>query len=122
MDAKGTTFADVEDLRRYNRAVFHGTALERALNVGDNGLGAWGMSTVAGTGPCVALPKIEVLEGTGTTSRQPLRLVRVHLGTRTVDCQCRDISPPGICDLNPDACKALEITPPWSGPVKWVWL
>lgn len=117
-----TSFADDADLRAYNRSVFAGVSPREALSSGDNGLGAWQLSTVSGTGPCVALPAATVEEGCGSRYRQPRRLVRVFYGEKHVDCQVRDLSPKGIIDLNPDACKELGLTPPLKVMVDWIWL
>jgi len=119
---QATTFADVGDLRAYNRFVWNGGSSKEALNYGDNGLGAWELSTVAGTGPAVALPRSVVAEGCGASTRQPKRLVRLFYGEKHVDCQVRDIAPGGIIDLNPDAAAELGIRPPWKGFVDWIWL
>ena len=119
---KGTTFADVGDLLRYNRSVWNGVSPDRALEYGDNGLGAWGLSTVRGTGPCIALDRDEIATATGSSHRQPRRLVRVSFQDKTVECQVRDVAPSGICDLNPDAAAELGIKPPWSGLVDIVWI
>ena len=107
---KATSFADVEDLRRYNRAVRSGKSPTEALSVGDNGLGSHGLSTVAGTGPCCAFA-----EGYG-------RIVRVFYGEKHVDCDVRDLGPRDVIDLNPDACNELGLRPPVSVMVDIVWL
>jgi hypothetical protein len=118
----GTSFADPADLRAYNRSVWNGATPREALNYGDNGLGAWQLSTCADTGPCVALPADIVLSGTGSRNRQPRRLVRVFFEDKFVDCQVRDLSPHGIIDLNPDACKALGLKVPLKTSLNWDWL
>jgi hypothetical protein len=115
MRMRATSFADAEDLRRYNRAIQQGKSSPQALEVGDNGLGAWGQSTVAGTGPCVALSPTVVGFFKGG-------MVRVVFGEKSVDCDVRDIAPEGVIDLNPDACEALGLNPPVSTMVDWFWL
>ena len=112
---RATSFADEEDLRRFNRARRQGKSTQEALEVGDNGIGAWNHSTVKGTGPCVALSP-------HTPGFRPLRLCRVFFGERFVDCDVRDIAPDGVIDLNPDACEELGLRPPVSTLVDWVWL
>jgi len=112
---RATSFADAEDLRRYNRAISSGRTSQQALEVGDNGLGAWGKSTVAGTGPCVALSP-----HTAGFSRG--RLVRVFFGEKSVDADVRDIGPENVIDLNPDAVAELGLKPPLDVMVDWIWL
>lgn len=110
-----TSFADAADLRAFNRALLEGESSKRALEVGDNGLGAWGRSTVAGTGPCVALsPHVYGF--------RPHRMVRVFYGEKFVDADVRDIGPEERIDLNPDACAELGLRPPVKVMVDWTWL
>lgn len=110
-----TSFADAEDLRRFNRALLQGQSTREALEVGDNGLGAWGASTVAGTGPCVALSP-------NTAGFRPNRVLRVFYGEKSVDAFVRDIGPSERIDLNPDAAAELGLKPPFKVMVDWVWL
>lgn len=110
-----TSFADEEDLRRFNRARREGKTTSEALEVGDNGVGAWGHSTVRGTGPCCALAPL-------TKGFRPLRMVRVTFGDKHVDADVRDIAPQGVIDLNPDACEELGLKPPVRVMVDWTWL
>lgn len=112
---RATSFADAEDLRRFNRARREGKTTVEALEVGDNGVGAWGHSTVRGTGPCVALSP-------HTVGFRPLRMVRVRYGDKHVDADVRDIAPANVIDLNPDACEELGLKPPVSVYVDWTWL
>ncbi len=112
---KATSFADVADLLAFNRAKRNGKTTQEALAVGDNGVGAWGHSTVAGTGPCCAL-------ATTVSGFRPLRMVRIFFGEKYVDCDVRDIAPSGDIDLNPDACEALGLKPPVLTAVDWTWL
>lgn len=103
MKIKATSFADPADLRAYNRARLAGKTHEQALEVGDNGQGAFlDLSTVAGTGPACAL------HGRGNLGKH----VRVVYEGKQVVCHVRDLSPDGVCDLNPDACSELGLTPP----------
>jgi hypothetical protein len=108
MRIRATSFADVADLLAFNRAKRSGATDQQALEKGDNGLGASGLSTVAGTGPCVAL------HGHGNLGRS----VRVVYGQKSVECDVRDVAPDGVCDLNPDACAALGLFPPVSDEVE----
>jgi len=108
MKIRATSFADKADLLAYNRAVISGKSPRDALAVGDNGLGASNLSTVAGTGPCCAL------NGSYNLGRR----VRVIHGERSVECDVRDVSPFGVCDLNPDACAELGLIPPVSVEVE----
>lgn len=109
---KATSFADVQDLIEYNKCLRQGMTPKKALNFGDNGLGSTMLSTVAGTGPAVALPK-------------PWKSthVRVTRKGKTVDCEVRDTSPAGVIDLNPDACAALGLKPPvLDHDVTFIWI
>jgi len=110
-----TSFADAEDLRRFNRVLRQGGTNHQALEVGDNGIGAWGFSTVKGTGPCVALAP-------STPGFSRGRLLRVFFGEKSVDADVRDVGPEGRIDLNPDACAELGLVPPVKVMVDWVWL
>ena len=112
---RATSFADPADLRAFNRAKRDGKTTEEALSVGDNGVGAWGHSTVAGTGPCCALAPT-------VSGFRPLRVVRIFYGEKHVDADVRDIAPRGVIDLNPDACDELGLKPPVSTLVDWTWL
>jgi len=110
-----TSFADASDLLAFNRAVHEGKSPQQALEVGDNGIGAWGKSTVCGTGPCFALhPSVEGF--------RPGRLARIAFGDKYVDADLRDIAPRGVIDLNPDAVEALGLRPPLKTMVDWSWL
>jgi len=112
---KATSFADEADLRAFNRAIHEGKSTREGLEVGDNGMGAWGKSTVKGTGACVALsPHVAGFRRGG--------LVRVFYGEKHVDCDVRDIAPENVIDLNPDACAELGLKPPVATFVDWVWL
>jgi hypothetical protein len=98
---KATSFADLSDLLEYNKRVRNGMSPEGALSFGDNGLGSTNLSTVAGTGPAVALPHPWIS-----------RKVRVTIGDKTVEAEVRDTAPHGVVDLNPDACTLLGLVPP----------
>jgi hypothetical protein len=112
---KATSFADAADLRAFNRGRKAGKTEVQALSDGDNGMGAWGLSTVKGTGPCVALsPSVEGFARN--------RMVRIFYGERHCDADVRDIAPDGVIDLNPDACEELGLIPPVRVMVDWIWL
>src|SRR5437588_8625687 len=98
---KATSFADVSDLLEYNRRIREGKTPEQAFEYGDNGLGSTQLSTVAGTGPAVALPH-----------PWQSRHVRVSREDKVVLCEVRDTAPHGVIDLNPDACAALGLEIP----------
>src|SRR5215475_12713536 len=74
-----TSFADPADLLAWNRAIKSGRTTEQALEVGDNGLGSSNLSTVAGTGPCVAM------HGKANIGR----MVQVCFDGKTVACEVR---------------------------------
>lgn len=119
---KATSFADPDDIRRFEECKRRGGSDQECFKVGDNGVGKWGSRTVAGSGPCCALPPEEWRQ-LSAPNRHPV-VVR-HAGQAIV-CELRDTMPArsnikngaGI-DLNPDACLALGISIPAEAMVEW---
>jgi hypothetical protein len=121
-----TSFADPKDVRAFEMCKANGGTDQQCFKVGDNGQGAWGDDTKAGTGPCCALPPEDMAETWGAVNEAHLRQVKVVANNQTVFCEVKDKMPKrknikngaGI-DLNPDACGALGLNPPVKTPATW---
>lgn len=121
---KASSFADPEDVRRFRRCKAQGGTDQECFKIGDNGLGKWGDDTTADR-PMCALPPDD-WERYGSAARG--KKVRVTANQREVICELRDTMPwkknikngAGI-DLNPAACKALNLTPPVMVSATWEW-
>ncbi len=110
-----TTFADPEDIRRYQEAIASGMSPNEALKVGDNGKGAWGDDTTSLTDPIIALPA----DYPGAYHN---RLVAVKGPKGYVVARVGDTgAPKGRIDLNPAAAQAVG-HPGGKVPVKWSFL
>lgn len=122
---KATSFADPADVAAFRRCKDQGGTDQHCFSVGDNGVGKWGDSCVAGTGPACALPP----EDWSQVPNPRKKLVTVKYGEKSVVCELRDTMPhkanikngAGI-DLNPDACEALGISIPADARVSWAWV
>lgn len=114
-----TSFADPADVRAFERCKSTGKSDHQCFAVGDNGIGLWEDSTVAGTGPCCALPASAWHEFYHTARKKKV-VVEVH--DKQVVCELRDTSGSrNVVDLNPDACTALGLVPPVKEPARWKW-
>jgi hypothetical protein len=134
---KATSFADPADIRAFKRCKNAGGTDQECFAKGDNGIGLWNQSCAEGTGPCCAIPPDDMIEQWGSINAAKNKLVKVTLFSRpglkhddvSVICDVRDRMPwkkyikngAGI-DLNPDACEALDLTPPVSTTVTWRWI
>ncbi len=119
VDARATTFADPQDLRRYKAAKAAGWSENAALAVGDNGVGAWGKDTTSTTTPMVALPP-------DTPGFAPGKQVEVYGPKGAILATVEDKMPAsnrlkgkGSIDLNPAA--TLQTGTTGLTPVKWRW-
>lgn len=102
-----TSFATRQDLAEFARRVCDGMSAHRALNYGDNGIGAWGDPTWKPHGPPMcALPR-----DYATRNRPAVVSIQIDGERKAVRCICTDISPAGIVDLNPAALLALGFEP-----------
>jgi hypothetical protein len=129
-----TSFADPEDVRRFEACKRQGKSDQECFKIGDNGIGTprlgrinsagnrVGVDTTAPT-PMCALPP-EDWRPLGAAA--PGAKVSVTVGERTVICELRDTMPAkanvkngaGI-DLNPAAAKALGLKPPFKVRATW---
>jgi len=122
---KASSFADPADVRAFERCKAQGNSDQFCFGKGDNGIGKWGDSTKAGSGPSVALPPEEWQQFGGTARRKK---VLVTYGDKSVVAELKDTMPhkaniengAGI-DLNPDACASLGLTPPIMVDATWQW-
>lgn len=110
-----SSFADPADIKRFKVCKDQGGSDQECFAIGDNGIGKWGQSTVEGTGPSCALPYEDWQEFLSPNTQKVL----VTFGTRQVVCMLKDTLPHKahlkhgvVIDINPDACKALGLTPP----------
>ena len=125
---KATSFADPKDIASFKKCKEAGGSDEECFKKGDNGIGCWGQSTAAGTGPCCALPPDDMVERWGSIKAAKNKIVHVESKDFRCDCVLKDRMPwkknihngAGI-DLNPDACAKLNLTPPVFISVTWRW-
>jgi hypothetical protein len=103
MNLKATSFATRQDLANFGACVTRGGSVQDCLNVGDNGVGAWGDPTWEPNAipPIVAMPS--------PTPKHAL--VNVTMNGKTVECIVKDRSPHGVVDLSPSALKAFGLDP-----------
>lgn len=127
-----SSFADPADVAAFNKCKAQGKSDEECFKVGDNGVGAWGQSTVEGTGPSCALPPEYMEQRWGSTDAAKNKLVKIgreSFGTHfEVIAVLKDKMPhlknlanQAHIDLNPDACNALGLEPPVMASVVWAW-
>lgn len=125
MNSKLTDFADYTDLVAFIKkaSTFLTQAqIQECLAVGDNGVGASGKTTATDTIPMVALPAQEMKNKWGSTTTAWGKLVRVTFEGVSKEGQCQDISPPGVCDMNPAMLKSMNLKHPFSGQGTWDWV
>lgn len=106
---KATSFATRQDLARFCESVTRdlpkdSRILERALAIGDNGVGEWGDACwhLTAPRPIVALP-LPYHQGDLITLTLPNR--------KPIICVCLDRSPAGVIDLSPSALVAAGYMP-----------
>ena len=125
-----SSFADLEDLAAFNRAIAQGKSEAQALKVGDNGIGVWGDKTARDDVAMCALPPEDWLAKWKNGSKARGKKVSVTYKGTTVVGELRDTMPhkaniengAGI-DLNPGFAKALSLTAPFRiVGVKWEWV
>ena len=119
--AIATSFADPEDVRRFEECKAQGKSDQECFKVGDNGIGCWGDDTT--TGSCCALSPEAMKAKWGSVKTARHKRVIVSYGTRQVTCTLKDRLPHRSTriDLNPGACKALGLKPPVKVKVVWEW-
>lgn len=128
MNGFATSFADPKDVERFKACKGHGLSDRTCFRVGDNAIGCWGDSTAEGTGPSCAVPPEQMRAKWGSMQNAKHKPIRVIHGDKSVVCVLKDTMPSeshitnsAIIDLNPDACKALGLTPPVKSLVSWQW-
>lgn len=125
---KLSSFADPDDVAAYQRCIAQGYSQQHCFGVGDNGEGAWGDNTAQETIAMVALPPEDIIEKWGSVAAGKHKpVVVLHSGIQCV-CVLADLMPHranitngAICDLNPAAAKALNLSPPFLVPGSWRW-
>ena len=114
-----TSFADPEDLRRFNQCKTTGKTDEQCFAVGDNCIGIWKDPTGEGTGPCCALPIWAWHDFYGAAHRKK---VIVQVNGKEAIVELKDSSGHrDVIDLNPDACELLQLRIPVKEPARWKW-
>ncbi len=122
MNCKLTDFADYTDLVSYIKCRDNqGGTPQHCLSVGDNGVGASGKTTATDTVAMCALPANDIRAKWGSTTAGWGKHVNVTHGSKTITVELADISPDGVCDLNPCALKLMGEKHPFSGTGSWEW-
>lgn len=122
---QASSFADPDDVAAFTHCKSQGRSDLSCFSVGDNGVGKWGDSCVAGSGPKCALPP-EYWAQFGAEARH--KPVKITVGELSVVALMDDTMPhlanirngAGI-DVNYDAWKALGFTPPQMRSATWSW-
>jgi len=121
---KASSFADPSDITAFKKCKAQGKTDQQCFAVGDNGIGCWGDSTVAGTGSACALPP----EDWRQIKNPRGKLVLVSANGKDVLCKLKDTMPRktnikngAVIDLNPDAAHALGLKPPFLVDCSWKW-
>ncbi len=121
MNCKLTDFADYSDLTNYIHCRDTGGTQQGCLSVGDNGIGASGKITAQEHTAMCALPAHDIQARWGSTSNGWGKTVLVTYSGKTIEVELADISPSGVCDLNPAALAALGQKHPFSALGSWEW-
>jgi hypothetical protein len=130
MKVPASSFADLADVRAYQRCKAKGKSDAACFKVGDNGVGCWGDITAQEETPMCALPPEDIIARWGGIKAKAARGRRVLVRSygREVICILADRMPAktnikngaGI-DLNPAAAKQLGLTPPFIVKAEWEW-
>lgn len=108
MNARLTSFATYQDLVAFVDCIEAGGTFNKCLSKGDNGRGASGMVTAQVKTPMVALPRKQIVSKWGNVAKGWGKQVRVKCGDdKNQIAILADISPDGICDLNPAMLLAM---------------
>jgi len=125
---KASSFADPADVKAFLDCKAEGKTDEECFKVGDNGIGFWGDSTRQGTGPSCAVPPEKMIERWGGVDHSRFRMIQVDANGESAIVVLKDTMPHeanitngAVIDLNPDACKALGLTPPVLVDAAWRW-
>lgn len=122
-----SSFADLADLRAYQRAKQRGLSDAEAFKLGDNGIGFTGLLTAQEEVPMCALPP-EDWQVWGGKKQAVGKKVIVAANGRVCTGILGDTMPRkanikngcGI-DLNPAFAKALGLKPPFKVACSWTW-
>jgi len=121
--ATATSFADPKDVEAFKRCKAEGKSDNECFKVGDNGIGCWGDDTTTDEPACALSPE-HMKAKWGSVKAAKHKKVKVSVGTRVTVCTLKDRLPHNSTriDLNPGACKALELKPPVKTQAVWEWL
>lgn len=135
--SKASSFADPKDVSAYRKwfAIFKDEgmsdeeAMGHAFAKGDNGVGCWGDDTTEGSGPSCAIPPEYMRAKFGGTFKARLEEVAVTIAGETHNVPIKDVMPHirnitngARIDLNPDAGKLFNLTPPFLVNATWEWV
>lgn len=122
-DAEASSFADPADLVAFQKCKATGKTDKECFKVGDNGIGKFGKLTAQQDIPMVAIHPSDATAKWGSMNAAAHRMVRVTVGSRSVDAAVEDqLGVAGRIDLNPAAAKALNLDPPFLTACTWQWL
>jgi hypothetical protein len=121
-----SSFADPADIQAFQRCKEHGGSDRYCFQFGDNGIGYWQDDTKKGSGPACALPPDDLISTWGSVNEAKHKPVLVTINGHSCVCPIKDTMPwkkhitngAGI-DLNFDALKELNLTPPVLTPATW---
>lgn len=126
---KASSFADPADIKAFRKCKDAGGTDQDCFRIGDNGIGCYGDDVSEGSGPSCALPPEDSEEKWGTVAAAKHKGVEVTANGKSVLCVLKDRMPHranikngAIIDLNPDAAKALGVSPPFMIPAAWRWV
>jgi hypothetical protein len=109
-----SSFADLADVRAFQRCKAQGKTDQQCFKVGDNGIGQFGKITAQEDTAMVAVHKDDMIARWGSVLAAAHRPVTVTIGGKTIDATVEDrIGVKGRIDLNPAAAKQLGLTPPF---------
>lgn len=125
---KASSFADKEDVRRFDLCKKNGHSDTYCFRYGDNGIGCWGDDTT-GNEPMCALPPDDMIARWGSVKAAKHKHVMVKIDKADCDCMLADRMrwkrniPKGHAklDLNPGASEALGLDPPFLVNATWAW-
>jgi hypothetical protein len=121
-NAKASSFADPEDIRKYRECRAKGYSESYCLkHAGDNGVGRWGDDTT-GASPACALNTRHIVDMWGSVTKGKHKPVDVEIDDQVVTCILKDTGAPiDRIDLNPGAVAAFGMEPPILVRAKWKW-
>jgi hypothetical protein len=126
-----SSFADPADIEAFEDCKAQGKSDNECFEVGDNGVGCWGDSTVKGTGPACALPPEYMEEKWGSVANAKNKKVKVLRPDTNVQIlttlkdrmpHVENLHNKAHIDINYDACKLLGWEPPIMEKVIWWWI